>query len=275
MFCQKCGTQLPDNSNFCTTCGHAFNSSHKIQINYSDVASTSTDFLKSLFLSPIKCCSEYSSKLSSTFAYLYFAIATLVFSIITTIYLKVSIKSSILSAIKSTYMDGLGSYFSDGLMESSAYISNLLDTFLPFFKTFFSITLAFVLFFGSIALVSYIIHNLAFKAEVPLNEYFVVASVALTLQGVALIVSMLLLTVVPIVSIIFLSIASILIAVVLYTGLSNLKDEHSSDPYIFSILYSIISYLTSYIMIKLIVSGIFNLLTDYLGGSLSDIFSYL
>ena len=91
MFCKNCGTELPNDSKFCSNCGYSFNNSS---------TSSLKNFLISIFTSPIKCCSEYSQKLSTKFSILYFIITTFIVSLICTLSLKGLIKSTCVSFIK-------------------------------------------------------------------------------------------------------------------------------------------------------------------------------
>ena len=66
----------------------------------------------------------------------------------------------------------------------------------------------------------------------------------------------------PILAILFLSVINLALTIILYEGISNLKEKKLSDPYCFAISYTIASFITSFIIIQIIISHIFSLITS-------------
>ena len=56
--------------------------------------------------------------------------------------------------------------------------------------------------------------------------------------------------VLPTLGFLFLSVINIALIVILYSGISNLKEKKSYDPYSFAITYTIANFLTTYIIIN-------------------------
>ena len=266
MFCKNCGTELPNDSKFCSNCGYSFNnSSTSSQLYYSEITSSLKNFLISIFTSPIKCCSEYSQKLSTKFSILYFIITTFIVSLICTLSLKGLIKSTCVSFIKLlNTIEGYYYLYKSELSTLTVY----LDSIIPFSKTFLSFILIFVIFFGILMLISFFIHNFISKTPVKFTQYIVVASVGLTLESVSLIIFILLSFVLPTLGLLFLSVINIALIVILYSGISNLKEKKSYDPYSFAITYTIANFLTTYIIIKIALSHFLTLL-------ITDVMSFL
>ena len=61
---------------------------------------------------------------------------------------------------------------------------------------------------------------------------------------------------------------NIALIVILYSGISNLKEKKSYDPYSFAITYTIANFLTTYIIIKIALSHFLTLL-------ITDVMSFL
>lgn len=270
MFCKNCGTELPNDSKFCSNCGYSFNnSSTSSQLYYSEITSSLKNFLISIFTSPIKCCSEYSQKLSTKFSILYFIITTFIVSLICTLSLKGLIKSTCVSFIKLlNTIEGDYYLYKSELSTLTVYLDSFLDSIIPFSKTFLSFILIFVIFFGILMLISFFIHNFISKTPVKFTHYIVVASVGLTLESVSLIIFILLSFVLPTLGLLFLSVINIALIVILYSGISNLKEKKSYDPYSFAITYTIANFLTTYIIIKIALSHFLTLL-------ITDVMSFL
>lgn len=270
MFCKNCGTELPDDSKFCSNCGYSFNTSSTYsQQYYSEITSSLKNFLVSIFTSPIKCCSEYSQKLSTKFSIIYFIITTFIISLICTLSLKGLIKSTCVSFIKLlNSIEGDSYLYKSELSTLTGYLDSFLDSIIPFSKTFLSFILGFVIFFGILILISFFIHNFISKTPVKFTQYVVVASVGLTLESVALIIFILLFFVLPILGILFLSIINIALIVILYSGISNLKEKKSYDPYSFAITYTIANGITTYVIIKIILS-------HFLTFSITEVMNFL
>ena len=281
MFCSKCGSQIPENSNFCVECGapiggqanqqyqsqQQYHSQRQFTVDmnkYSEHINSAKEFLISIFKSPVKASKEFSESLSSVFTYSYFAITTFIISLILTLSLKGivnSVAESLISLIAS--LTSYGSYVDRSeIYEVTSYLSMFFDDMFPFFKTLFAFILAFGLFYVGIIGISYLVNTFIFKSTASFKSYFVVSSVAITLQSAFILVSLLFSFINMTLAIIVFSVSSILIAIVLYRGISLLNDEHSATPYVFSIVYTAVSLITSYVLTKIIFSQIVDSITS-------------
>ena len=126
----------------------------------------------------------------------------------------------------------------------SADLNALLDSILPFSKIFLTFILSFFAFFGLLTLICFFIHNCILKYKVKLI-IFIILSIIM-----------------PILAILFLSVINLALTIILYEGISNLKEKKQSDPYCFAISYTIASFITSFIIIQIIISHIFSLITS-------------
>ena len=265
MFCKNCGTELPDDSKFCSNCGCPFNTNTSYSNEYySEITSTLKDFLKSIFTSPIKCCSEYSQKLSTKFSAMYFLVTTIVISLICTASIKGLIKSACVSFIKLSSSIEDYSLSKAELSAATAYLDSFLDSIIPFSKTLISFILGFILFFGILILLSFFVHNFISKTPVKFAEYMVIASIGLTLESATLIIFILLSFILPTLAILFLAIVNIALIIILYSGISNLNEKKAYEPYSFGIIYTIATGITTYVILKIIIVHLFTNILAYL-----------
>ena len=253
MYCPKCGTEISDNSNFCTSCGHSFNNQNNLQFNYSDQIYQVGNFLLDIFKSPINCCKKYSEKLSAKFTYIYFGATALIISLISALFFKGFIKSIFSSLYDILYaIEGYSLSYSESI-EISSYLDTILKNAFPFFNILLLVLITVVLFFAGLSLLDYLFNTVILKNQVPLKNYFVVSSVAMTLQGAALIIYFLFSLLAPIIGLLLLSVSNIAIVLILYSGVSSIRESTKAEPYVFSIIYTIVSFLTSFIAIFMVV----------------------
>ena len=212
------------------------------------------DFLISIFTSPIKCCIEYSEKLSLKFSSLYFIVIAFIISLISTLSLKGMISTFSKSLINFLYTLDSSELSNAELFYISADLNALLDSILPFSKIFLTFILSFFAFFGLLTLICFFIHNCILKYKVKFRKYIVVACVGITIESAVLIIFIILSIIMPILAILFLSVINLALTIILYEGISNLKEKKQSDPYCFAISYTIASFITSFIIIQIIIS---------------------
>ena len=257
MFCPTCGTKIPDDSKFCINCGNLLDESNKSKIN--NTSNLFGDFILTITTNPLSACKDFINKLSSSFVATYFIIVAILFSITNVVALKSNFSQYFIKIINiSDKLKGNVLDTSD-LYEITAFITPLKDTLFPFNKTF-SWFLTFILvFYLVIILLSYFYHNIILKTQVNWKNYFIVSSVALTIQFEISLLYLITSFISLYLSIAIITLSTPLIIIVLYKGFSNFIETKPTTPYCFACIYAIANILSTYIYIGLASAHFINL----------------
>lgn len=252
MFCQNCGTQLKEDSKFCTSCGNPLNGSTKIK---SDVnASIIGEFIYNITSNPLSAAKNFVEKVSIPFILIYFSIISILSAITNAFAIKGIISQYFTQLIK-LYSKIEGDVLTEKyLFQINSTINPIKETLFPFGKTFSWILIFTLIFYLLMIILVYLYHNVICKTAVNWKHYFVVASVALTIQlelSILLLIASLISLYLSL-GILMLSLPMLII--VLYKGFDSFIESQPTTAYIFSLIYAITSLISSYIFFKMVSS---------------------
>lgn len=256
MFCRNCGKEIPDDSVFCPECGgKCSDEKRKPIISNVDTHKVLKFFLSSL-KKPVTTIKEKGGELSSAIHIGIIAIITLLIPLI-----HLGILKTFIGKVMNLYANISQIYSSHSVnlkdrLETQKGLNEFVDTYVPFGKIYTLDILSFIIFFGLMLLLIYLVYKFIFKANIETRKFLGIISVALILRLAFTILStiFLLISIVP--AIVINIIGSIVILAVVILGMREVAHEEDKLIYVVAISYGIGVMISYYFTINYIISTI-------------------
>lgn len=256
MFCRNCGKEIPDDSVFCPECGgKCSDEKRKPIISNVDTHKVLKFFLSSL-KKPVTTIKEKGEELSSS---IHIGIITVITLLIPLIHLGVL--KTLIGKGMNLYADLIQVYSNSIIdmkdrLKAKTEINAFIDTYVPFTKIYILDILSFIIFFGVMLLLIYLVYKFIFKANIETEKFLGTISVALILKLAFTILSTIFLFISIVPAIIINVVGSIAILVVIILGMREVTEEEDKLSYVFAISYGIGIIVSSYFSVNYIVSTI-------------------
>lgn len=256
MFCRNCGKEIPDDSVFCPECGgKCSDEKAESKIPKVDPHKILGYFLGAL-KKPVTTIKEKGEDLSSSIHIGIIAVITLLIPLI-----HLGVLKTFIGKIMNLYASISQIYSSHSVnlkdrLETQKGLNEFVDTYVPFGKIYTLDILSFVIFFGLMLLLIYLVYKFVFKANIETKKFLGIISVALILRLAFTIVStvFLLISIVP--AIVVNVIGSVVILAVVILGMREVAHEEDKLIYVVAISYGIGIIASYYFTVNYIISTI-------------------
>lgn len=256
MFCRNCGKEIPDDSVFCPECGGKCSDEKRETIISNEDTHKILEFFLNSLKKPVTTIKEKGEELSSS---IHIGIITVITLLIPLIHLGVL--KTLIGKGMNLYADIIQVYSNSIIdlkdrLKAKTEINAFIDTYVPFTKIYILDILSFIIFFGVMLLLIYLVYKFVFKAYIETEKFLATISVALILKLAFTILSaaVLFISIVP--AIIINVIGNITILVVIILGMREVTEEEDKLSYIFAISYGIGMIASAYFSVNYIVSTI-------------------
>lgn len=256
MFCRNCGKEIPDDSVFCPECGgKCSDEKTKSKMPKVDTHKILGYFLSSL-KKPVTTIKEKGEELSLSIHIGIIAVSTLLIPLI-----HLGVLKTFIGKVMNFYAGISQIYSSNSVnlkdrLETQKGLSDFVDTYVPFGKIYTLDILSFVIFFGLMLLLIYLVYKFVFKANIEIKKFLGIISVALILRLAFTIISTLVLFVSIVPAIVINIIGSIVILAVVILGTREVAHEEDKLVYVVAVSYGIAMLASYYFSVNYIISTI-------------------
>lgn len=250
MYCSSCGKQLPDNSVFCSECGSKCGNNGVTSIPKYNNHKNYLNFILETLKHPVSIMKNDFEGISVRFNLILTGIITLLIPFINVI----SIKQYSFNLIKSFFeitskIKGNSFDFKDA-MDFKDYFDKLISTNFPTGNIYFAYLLNYILSYGLIILITYLVYKVLMKKTLTINDTSRILVVFSIFKLVFLILIILLLNIGIIPTLLIRVFGNIFTLILLFVGFNNLLDDENKYIYIFTIAYLIAFVISLYVTIK-------------------------